>query len=374
MNYITQTNIDFDIPVIGQGGMGIGGRFSRDETHDQEHVDALRYGIDCGMTLIDTAEVYAEGHSEELVGKAVQGVRDKIFLTTKTSPENLRFDDVLIAAEGSLRRLGADHIDLYQIHWPNPSIRIDETIRAMEQLVRQGKIRYIGVSNFSLHQLKQAQSALTSNMLVSQQQEYNLFDRSVEDEILPYCQKQDILFIAYSPLDQGIKWSPKKADLLQKFAEKYDKTINQIALNWLIRHDNVVAIPKSVNRSHIMENAMAGDFQLAENEYQEISRVCKNQVEHVPVEQINPAPVRVAGDGVYCTVQEAMENRKDFCPGPAELAETIKDDDWIKPVRVVLAEESLNGYRYVLTEGRIRFWAWVIAFEGKRPVPVYIRD
>ncbi len=363
--------IENELPVIGQG---TGGRFARWSVSEKLCVDSIKYGIDCGMTFIDTAEAYVDGRSEELVGEAIKGGRESIFLASKASPENLRFDDLLNAAEGSLRRLGTDHIDLYQVHWPNPSIRIDETIRAMEQLVKQGKTRYIGVSNFSLRQLKQAQAALTCNILVSQQQEYNLFDRSVEDGMLPYCQKQNMLFIAYSPLDQGIMWSPEKAGVLQKVAEKYDRTINQIALNWLIWHDNVIAIPRSMNKSHIMENATAGNFQLTEDEYREISRVCKSQVRHIPVEQIRHAPEGVTGDGVYCTVQEAIDNRKNFCPGPAELAETIKDGDWMKPVRVVLANESLNGYRYALTEGRIRFWAWVIAFEGKRPVPVYIRD
>ncbi len=367
----TVGKIENELPVIGQG---TGGGFANHEVSERLCIDSIKYGIDCGMTFIDTAEAYAGGRSEELVGKAIVGVRESIFLATKVAPENLRLGDVLTAAEASLRRLRTDYIDLYQVHWPNPAVRIDETIRAMERLVKDGKVRYIGVSNFSLREIQMTETVFSENMLVSQQQEYNLFDRTVEDGILPYCQKQGILFIAYSPLDQGIKWSSEKTRVLQRFAEKYDKTTSQIALNWLIWHDNVIAIPRSVNKCHIMENAMAGDFQLEENEYQEISSVCKSQVRHIPVEQIRPAPEGMTGDRVYCTVREAIKNRGGFCPGPAELAETIKDSDWMKPVRVVLEKESLKGQIYVLTEGRIRFWAWVIAFEGKKPVPVYIRE
>ena len=210
------------IPVIGQGCMGIGGYFSKDLREDDRQVRALRFGIELGMTLIDTAEVYGNGHSEELVGKAIQGMRDKVFVATKFSPEHNSYDDVLSSAEGSLRRLKTDYIDLYQIHWPNPNIPIDETMKAMDKLLRDGKIRYVGVSNFSIRELKEAEAAFSGSAIASVQTEYNLFDRSIEDDILPYCQKKNIITIAYSPLDQGkICSGSEKTKVFEKIAEKY---------------------------------------------------------------------------------------------------------------------------------------------------------
>ena len=160
MRYVKLGKTMTEIPVIGQGCMGIGGYLSRDTTHDAWSLHALKIGIDLGMTFLDTAEGYGSGHSEELVGQAVQGIRDKICIATKVSPENLSYNDVISAAEGSLRRLRTDYIDLYQIHWPNPTIPVSETIRALERLLHDGKIRNIGLCNFSLREIKEMADVL----------------------------------------------------------------------------------------------------------------------------------------------------------------------------------------------------------------------
>ena len=141
---------DSSFSLIGQGCMGIGGEFEKDDTQQVEHVRALQYGIDLGLNFLDTAEIYSDGYSEELVGRAVKGNRDRVFISTKFSPENSSYKDVLKAAEGSLRRLNTDYIDLYQAHWPNPKISVAETMAAMEKLLADGKIRQIGLSNLSL--------------------------------------------------------------------------------------------------------------------------------------------------------------------------------------------------------------------------------
>lgn len=363
------------IPALGQGCMGIGGYLSRDSLQDENQIKALRLGIELGMTFLDTAEAYGNGHSEELVGRATEGIRDKVFIATKFSPEHNSYQDVLKSAEGSLRRLGTDYIDLYQVHWPNPKVPLSETMRAMKRLLEEGKVRYVGVSNFSLGELKEAQSAISGEEIVSVQVEYNLFDRSIENSILPYCESEGMTAIAYSPLDQGkIAGGDRRTRALQKIANKYDKTMPQIALNWLISHPSVVAIPKATNPDHIRQNAASADFELLDEDFKEISWLFARECVSVPTDRIR---IITGGQGnrqVYQTVEEALENRLGFVPSPAELAQDIREGGVLKPVRVIRSTNAAGRYDYDLVEGRIRYWAWVIAHNGKKPIPVYIRD
>jgi len=364
-----------EIPAIGQGCMGIGGYFQRNADNDRRHLEALKLGIDMGMTLIDTAEVYGNGHSEEIAGRAARNMRDKIFLATKVSPENLSYNDLLQSAEESLRRLGTDYIDLFQVHWPNPGIPIEETMEGMKALKDQGKIRYVGVSNFSINELRKAQAAISPNTMVSIQVEYNLFDRTIEENILPYCEEQNLITIAYSPLDQGsVAMGSTKIEKLRSIAEKYRKSIAQIALNWLIRHPSVVVIPKAVKPDHIKANAEAADFRLSEDDFAEIGDAFAQKIVHVPVENIFVIDDKQRDRRAYQTMEDAMENRLGFVPSPAELAGSILAGEILKPVRVRPSKNESGEYEYDLVEGRIRYWAWVIAHGGKKPVPVYIRD
>ena len=240
------------IPVLGLGTWGIGGFFNPDYQRDKECVEVLAKGIELGMNFIDTAEMYAQGHSEELVGEAIKKFkREEVFIATKVSPENLYYETVIKAAKASLSRLKSSYIDLYQVHWPNPSIPIKETMRAMEYLVDKGMVRYIGVSNFSIRQVEEARSSLAKYELVSNQVKYSLLDRSIEKDLLPYCQREGLTVIAYSPLDKGnlVRFEKRGENLIKK----YNKSFAQIALNWLISKPMVIAIPKTSKLTHLME-------------------------------------------------------------------------------------------------------------------------
>jgi len=363
------------ISAIGQGCMGIGGYFSKDSLQDDNQVKALKLGIELGMTVMDTAESYGKGHSEELVGRAVEGIRNNVFIATKVSPEHLSYDALLKSAEGSLHRLKTDYIDLYQVHWPNPKIPISETMHALEQLLKEGKIRHVGVSNFSPKELKEAKAAISEDKIVSVEVEYNLFDRTIENRLLPYCESESITIIAYSPLDQGkIASGDKRIKALQKIANKYNRTMAQVALNWLISHHSVIAIPKSANPVHIKENAAATDFVLLDEDFREISKIFTQECVYVPVNRIR---VILGGQGnrqVYQTVEEAIENKLGFVPSPMDLAHDIQKGEVLKPVRVRRSTDKTGNYDFDLIEGRIRYWAWVIAHNRKNPIPVYIRD
>lgn len=255
------------IPVLGIGTWRMGGDTSHHDTSmDEEWVHAIKKAIELGMTHIDTAEVYGMGHAEELVAEAIKGIpREKLFITTKVSWEHLKHDEVIAACKGSLKRLETDYVDLYLVHAPDDSVPIDDTMSAMNSLKDQGLIRYIGVSNFSVEQLKAAQRHAE---IVNNQIEYNLlarnkgmFSTNMESEIIPYCQKNGILITAFRPLAKG-DLCKRGFAILDEMAKKYGKTQAQVAINWLISKEGIITIPKA-SVEHVQENLGALGWKLS---------------------------------------------------------------------------------------------------------------
>lgn len=248
------------IPAIGMGTWKL--------PNTSESMKALRIGMKAGIKFIDTAEIYG---TEETVGEAIRN--EEVFLATKVSPQHFRYNDVIKACDNSLKRLGVKTIDLYQLHWPNPLVPISDTMKAMEELVKQGKIRYIGVSNFPVKKTIAAQEAMKKNEIVSNQVEYSPFVRDIENDILPFCQKEKITVIAYSPFNRGhlFERNPEIKKVLEKIGIKYGKTVAQVTLNWLVSKDSVVAIPKAADGNHVRENAAAADFNLKKEDIEIIN-------------------------------------------------------------------------------------------------------
>jgi len=255
------------IPTIGLGTWRIG--VYSNLTERAKQVQALRRGIELGCNLIDTAEAYADGRSEEVVAEAVSEARKDVFIASKVSSENLRHDDLIAACARSLKRLRTSYIDLYQVHWPNPRVPIRETMAAMEELVREGRVRYIGVSNFSVEQTAEAQDALSKSELASNQVEYSLSSRAVETDIVPYCEREKLTVIAYTPLAHG---NVPEAAIPKPICEKYGMTPIQVMLNWVTRRKGVVAIPKSAEVRHVEENAYSVKSRFSEEEYRSIGK------------------------------------------------------------------------------------------------------
>jgi aryl-alcohol dehydrogenase-like predicted oxidoreductase len=363
------------VPAIGIGSMGVGGYFAADRSADEQAIETLRYAFDLGMTLVDTAEGYASGHSEELVGKAIASHDREVFVATKVSPEHLSRAAILQSAESSRERLGVGQIDLLQVHWPNPRIPLEETMAALDFLVQSGTVRAIGLSNFSLRELKDAQRYLGTRKIAAVQVEYNLFDRTIEREYLPWCIEQGISVIAYSPLDQGqICGGPKKRALLEPVAERIGCSLGQLALSWIVGHPGVLAIPKAARREHVALNAAAGEIALSPRDAAEVDSATSASLVEVPVNRIRAVPDDTGQRTVYRTVEEALANASGFVPSPSELAAQMRSGELLKAVRVRPAASGTPGYDYDLVEGRIRYWAWVIAFDGQRDIPVLVRE
>jgi diketogulonate reductase-like aldo/keto reductase len=220
-------------------------------------IEAIRTGLDSGMTLVDTAEIYG---SEPLVAEAIRGCkRDEVFLATKVWSNHLHRDALLRSFNNSLRRLDTTYIDLYQVHWPNPRVPIQETMGAMEELVREGKLMHVGVSNFNLEQLEEARSALPKTELSSVQLAYSLMCRNVERDILPYCDRERIALLAYYPLGHGRLVSDPR---LEGVSLRHGKSKAQMALRWLAQKMNVFPIPRASRSWHVGEDAGASDWEL----------------------------------------------------------------------------------------------------------------
>jgi diketogulonate reductase-like aldo/keto reductase len=240
-----------NVPVIGQGTW----RMGEDPSRFTEEVSALRLGIELGMTLIDTAEMYAEGGAEEVVGEAIAGVRDKVFLVSKVYPHNASRTGIAQACERSLQRLGTDYIDLYLLHWRG-QYPLEETVEAFERLREAGRIGRWGVSNFDVDDLLElASPACATNQVL-----YNLEQRGIEFDLLPWCREQGMPVMAYCPIGQAGKMLANAT--LKQVAARHDATPAQVSLAWLLRQDGVIAIPKAVRPEHVRLNAQAAQLKL----------------------------------------------------------------------------------------------------------------
>lgn len=295
--------------------IGIGVWQASDEWHgdDGQVIKAVGAALDLGVNLVDTAEVYGGGRSETTLGKALATLgRENFVIATKVAGAHLRYNELQKAAAMSLKRLGVKEIDIYQVHWPDPweQIPLKETMRALEKLYLEGKIRAIGVSNFAVRDLEEARSYLSRTDIVSNQLRYNILQRNIEEEVLPYCRREGITVLAWSPIAQGAlsgkytaqnypkgdvrvenilftEKNMKEVELvnavLAKIANNHSCTVSQVSLNWLASNPIVIPIPgvKDANQANV--NAKSLDFQLSNSELAEIDLVSKEaKIDYYP--------------------------------------------------------------------------------------------
>ena len=300
-------------PKVSKIGLGVWQASGEWRGEDDLVIGAIKKSRDLGVNLLDTAEVYGEGHSEGVVGRALKSLgRDNFVVATKVFGSHLRYDELQRACAYSLRRLGVKEIDLYQVHWPDPweQIPMKETMRAMEKLYSEGKIRAIGVSNFAVRDLEEARSCLSKAEIVSNQVQYNLLHREIEQEVVPYCRKEGITILAWSPLAQGAlsgKYNAKNAPksdvrrnnpvfepsnlarmkgllgVMSKIASRQACTASQVALAWLMRDPIVVPIPGAKNADQASENAGAAKLELSARDLESLDVASNNvDIDYLP--------------------------------------------------------------------------------------------
>ena len=253
------------VPALGMGTWNLGENLAA----RAEEIATLRLGLDLGLTLIDTAEMYGEGRSEELVAEAIDGRRDQVFLVSKVSPHNASRKGTVAACERSLARLRTECIDLYLLHWRG-NVPLAETIEAFEALQRAGKIRHYGISNFDLADMQELWSVPGGPAVASNQVLYNLARRGIEWDLLPWLRERRIPIMAYSPIEQAkLTLNPKLID----FARRHGMTPAQAGLAWLLAHDDVIVIPKTARCDRLKENIDALDHRLTQAQLAELDRL-----------------------------------------------------------------------------------------------------
>jgi diketogulonate reductase-like aldo/keto reductase len=252
------------VPALGLGTWGMGDR----STRGADIVAALRLGLDLGMTLIDTAEMYGDGGAEEIVGEAVKGRREKVFIVSKVYPHNAGWKKIVAACDRSLKRLGTDRLDLYLLHWRG-DVPLLETVEGFEALHAAGKIRRWGVSNFDVADLEELWLLPGGKACATNQVLYNLSRRGIEPALMPWCREHRVPIMAYSPIEQG-KLLGKPA--LQEIAAARHVTTAQVALAWLLRQEGVIVIPKAADPGHVRDNRAALDLALTETELAALDR------------------------------------------------------------------------------------------------------
>lgn len=262
------------VPAFGQGTWFLG---SNPNTRAEE-VATLRLGLDLGLTLIDTAEIYGDGRSEELVAEAIGGRRDEAFLVSKVRPRNASLAGTVAACERSLKRLGTDRIDLYLLHWRG-DVRLGETMQAFHALQRDGKIRHYGVSNFGCNDMQDLWSATGCNGVATNQVQYNLTHRGIERSLLPLLRAHDVPVMAHSPIQQSkLAEDPQ----LIEFARRHERTPTQIALAWLLAADDVIVIPRTSDRTRLRENMVALNRALTQAQLTELNGLFPPPMERQP--------------------------------------------------------------------------------------------
>jgi diketogulonate reductase-like aldo/keto reductase len=258
----------WQVPVVGQGSWKLPDGAAAVEGARK----ALKLGIELGMTHIDTAEMYGEGHSEEIIAGAIAGLpRDRLFIVSKVLPENASYRGTIQACDRSLSRLKLEYLDCYLLHWRG-SHPVADTMRAMEELVVQGKIRALGVSNFDVEDLEEAQQALTKEKLACNQVLYHLWERGIEHSLLPYCKRKSISVVGYTPFGQRKLPGQESNEgaALSAVAAKHGATVAQIALAFLVRLDATFTIPKASSEEHVRANAGAGAIKLDDEDIAKI--------------------------------------------------------------------------------------------------------
>ncbi|MDF9841614.1 MULTISPECIES: aldo/keto reductase [unclassified Paenibacillus] len=271
------------VPRIGQGTWFMG----EDAASRAEEIASLRLGVELGMDLIDTAEMYGDGRSEELVGEAIRGIRDDVFLVSKVYPHNAGMERLIRSCDGSLKRLGTDHLDLYLLHWRG-NVPLEETVEGMEQLVAAGKIKRWGVSNLDTEDMRELLSIPGGENCAVNQVLYHLGSRGIEHDLLAWERSHNIPIMAYSPLAQAgsLRKGLTENMAVRHIAANHEVTPLQILLAWSIREGDVIAIPKAASRKHVEENAAAASIRLSDEELQQLDEAFPQPAWRVPLDMI----------------------------------------------------------------------------------------
>lgn len=364
---------DFDLNPIGIGTMGFGGYFSRDLENNQGQVRLIEAAYDLGVNVVDTAEVYGEGAAEETIGKTSANVRNNLFIMSKFSPENSSSDNIRKSVDNSLKRIKREYLDVYQPHWPQPGVRLDDTLGTLEDLKLAGKIRFAGLSNFPLSHLSSLDIGRFPSLRFFQC-EFNPIEKSIAEGLLPLVNNLDGALIAYSPFREGQIFKSEKFAEFQVFCDSLGFMPSQVLLAWGVFNGKTIVIPKVSSLKHLKDNIDSIKVNLSSTDVDYVSNLFAPKIRKIlPSEVIPDIPVKEDQRKIYRNIHEAKLNIYNLNPGPMEIVTEIEDNagKLYKPIKV---EKKNREGQYVLVDGRLRFWAWVILFGWNKPIDAVIVD
>ena len=357
---------NIDVYPIGQGTL-FARTFDGQKSEElvKKKIDVLDFGLELGMNFIDTGEDYEDGLSEKLISSIPKTKRQKFVIGSKFKPSNNSYKKIMISIEESLKRLNTDYIDVYQIQWPNPNIRLEESFEAFSRLIEAGKIRYFGVGNFSIKLLKEAVKLDTEKKLSTLQTEYDLFNRSIEEEILKFNEVNSISTVAYMSFGKN-SYSKNELKILSTISKKYQKSIRSIVLNWIISHQNLILLTSSMSKEHTLENYNSQKFKLS---IDDVNLINKNFIRKI--KKIKPSEIEVleydesdTAHLIYTNLEDALKNIHEIRPNVEEIAEEIKfNGGLLRPIELRKnKDENYSKKKYLLVRGRMRFWAWIYVY------------
>ena len=360
------------LPLIGQGAGHKGENLESFHLDFSNLVDAVQIGIENGMNLIDTAEIYADGRSEIVVGSAVKNIRSEVLIASKFSPNHHKRDQVLQALDKSLARMKTDYVDLYQMHWPNNSVPLEETLDAMWELKSKGKISEVGLCNLNRKQLLESITIAKqkSEKIYSIQIKFNLNDRFAYNQIADICKLENIKIIAYSPVRNVIPSKIDQKSLINEIALDIGVTPLQVALNWVISHSGVTAIPESSKPKHLIELSRSREFTLSKLQIQNLDEIFRSKVQNLAVRQIYSRNLLRRNAAIDLATNQIQKFSNDFCPSIMELSEEISSGNFLQPILVRAQGDCLNSFEIV--EGELRYWAFVVSNGADSLIPAVI--
>jgi diketogulonate reductase-like aldo/keto reductase len=360
------------LPLIGQGAGHKGENLESFETDFSNLVNSVQIGIENGMNFVDTAEIYADGRSEIVVGSAVSRIRSEVLIASKFSTNHHKRYEVIKALDQSLTRMNTEYVDLYQIHWPNNSVPLEETLGAMWELKSKGKITEVGLCNVNRTQLIDAISIAKkqSEKIYSVQIKFNLNDRFAYNQIADICKLEDIKIIAYSPVRNVLPLKNDQKSLINEIAVAIGATPIQVALNWVISHVGVSAIPESSKPKHLIELARSREFTLSELQVDALDASFKSKAQDLAVRQIHSRNLLRRNTAKELAKNQIQKFSNDFCPSIMELSEEISSGNFLQPIIVKLQSDSMNNFEII--EGELRYWAFVVCNGADSLIPAVV--
>lgn len=355
------------VPVLGLGTNGVGNFYQPNLSRVRSRKKIYKIAFENGITLFDSAEVYGEGYAEFILGKTFSKNRGKLIISTKVNPDNCSSFMLRRSLKDSLKRLQTDYIDLYQIHWVNPFINLEETFTTLEGLVGEGYIKNIGVCNFSPLMITQANKFLKKHKIVSNQIELNFQSQSQILKDLQFYKKNNITIIGYGALNNLSSFSSlKQKQLIDNLTKKYKKSWAQLVINYFISFKNTILLTKTDNIIHLQENIKSFDFKLEKNDFDAIKKLFYYEIQSIPLEKIK------IENRLRMERYQILQNTENLIPSPLTIAQTFIKYGFFKPLKLIKKNDFFYFDSYDLFGEYKKYLAWRLIYDESSEIPAVV--